>query len=161
MARISEAPEGGKFRARASAALGGTVGAWGDGDLLNVTFDAAGDLIVGTAVTTRGVIWVPEGRVDSSKANYKTVIAAKMYTVFTWAVLQEMEIGTSPTLDEGDAVYAAAAGDVINIAAGTATGAGVGAIYIGQVLNDETRPGAVGTGLRLILNINGFTVGLA
>lgn len=161
MARISEAPEGGKFRARAAAALDGVAGAWGDGDLLCVTFDNAGDLVVGAAATTRGVIWTPEGRKDPSKANYKEVIGGKMYTVFTWAVIQEMERGTSPTLDEGDAIFAAAAGDVINIAAGTATGAGAGAIYIGQVLNDETVPGAVGTGLRLILNVNGFTVGLA
>lgn len=161
MARISEAPEGGKFRARAAAALDGQAGVWGDLDLLCVTFDAAGDLIIGTAVTTRGVIWVPEGRKDTTIASYNNVIGGKMYTVFTWAVIQEMEIGTSPTLDEGDAVYAAAGGDVINIAAGTPTGAGAGAIYIGQVLNDETRPGAVGTGLRLILNVNGFTVGLA
>jgi hypothetical protein len=161
MARISEAPEGGKFRARAAAALDGQAGAWGDGDLLCVTFDAAGDLVIGAAATTRGVIWTPEGRKDSSKANYKQVIGGKMYTVFTWAVFQEMERGTSPTLDEGDAVFAAAAGDVINIAAGTATGAGAGAIYIGQVLNDETVPGVAGTGLRLILNVNGFTVGLA
>lgn len=161
MARISEAPEGGKFRARAAAALDGQAGVWGDLDLLCVTFDAAGDLIIGTAVTTRGVIWVPEGRKDTTVASYNNVIGGKMYTVFTWAIIQEMEIGTSPTLDEGDAVFAAAAGDVINIAAGTPTGAGAGAIYIGQVLNDETRPGAVGTGLRLVLNVNGFTVGLA
>lgn len=161
MARISEAPEGGKFRARAAAALDGQAGVWGDLDLLCVTFDAAGDLIIGAAATTRGVIWVPEGRKDTTIASYNNVIGGKMYTVFTWAIIQEMEIGTSPTLDEGDAVFAAAAGDVINIAAGTPAGAGAGAIYIGQVLNDETRPGAVGTGLRLILNVNGFTVGLA
>lgn len=161
MARISEAPEGGKFRARAAAALDGQAGVWGDLDLLCVTFDAAGDLVIGAAATTRGVIWTPEGRKDSTVANFKEVIGGKMYTVFTWAVLQEMEIGTSPTLDEGDALFAAAAGDVLNVAAGTATGGGAGAIYIGQVLNDETRPGAVGTGLRLILNVNGFTVGLA
>lgn len=161
MARISEAPEGGKFRARAAAALDGQAGVWGNADLLCVTFDAAGDLIIGGLATTRGVIWVPEGRKDTSVASYDNVVGGRMYTVFTWAVIQEMEIGTSPTMDEGDSVWAAASGDVLNVAAGTATGAGAGAIYLGQILNDETRPGAVGTGLRMILNVNGFTVGLA
>lgn len=158
MPRISEAPEGGKFRARASAALGGTIGAWGDGDLLCVTFDTSGDLVVGAAATTRGVIWVPEGRKDSTKANYKTVIAAKMYTVFTWAVVQEMEDATAPTMDLGDALYAAAAGDV-TVTTGGVAGAGAGAVYIGQILNDETVKG--GTGRKLILNVNGFLVGTA
>ena len=158
MSRISEAPEGGKFRARAAAALDGVAGAWGDGDLLCVTFDTNGDLVLAAAATARGVIWTPEGRRDPTVANYKQVQGGKMYTVFTWAVIQEMEDGTSPTMGLGDAVYAAASGDVV-VTSGGVAGAGAGAMYIGQILNDETVPG--GTGLRLILNVNGFFVGTA
>ena len=158
MARISETPEGGKFRAIADATISGQAGLWGDGDLLCVTFDADGELVLAAATTARGVIWTPEGRKDSTKTNYKQVQGGKYYTVHTWAVLQDMEIGTSPTMGAGDAVYAAAGGDVV-VTAGTATGAGVGAIYIGQVFPDNTK--APGTGLKLVVNVNGFTVGLA
>jgi hypothetical protein len=144
-------PEGGKFRAKASAALGGTAGAWGDGDLLCVDFDANGELIVNAAVgTAKGVIYTPEGRRDSTVATFKQVIAGKVYTVLTFAEIQEMANSTSPVFAAGDPVYAAAGGDVTNASA-------VGAIYLGQILPDDTVPG--GAGLKLVLNVNGAPVG--
>lgn len=155
--RPSEVPEGGKFRASPAAALLATAGAWGDLDCLCVTIDAAGDLIVASATNALGVIWVPEGRKDSSKANYKQV-QDRQYTVFRRATFQEAEIGSSPTLTSGNKVYAAAAGDVV---AGDSmpTGAGVGAVFIGWVLPDPTVAG--GAGLKLVLDVNGWLVGLA
>lgn len=150
MSRPSQMPEGGKFRARAAAALDGTAGAWGDGDLLCVTFDANGDLIASAIGTAIGIIYTPEGRRDSTQANFKQVIGGKRYTVLTFGEIQEMADSTSPVFSAGDPVYAAAAGDV------TAASA-AGAVYIGQILEDDTVPG--GAGLRLVLNVHGRPLG--
>lgn len=151
MSRPSSMPEGGKFRAKASTALGGTAGAWGDGDLLCVDIDGNGELIVNAAVgTAKGVIYTPEGRRDPTVANFKDVIAGKVYTVLTFGEIQEMANAASPAFSAGDPVYAAASGDVT---AASATGA----VYIGHIVPDDTVPG--GTGLKLVLNVNGAPVG--
>ena len=150
MARISEAPEGGKFRCKASAGLAGVAGAWGDGDLLGVLVDANGELALGGLGTTEGIIWTPEGRKDSSKANYKQVQGGKFYTVLFRGILQDMEIGTSPTFGDGDKVYSAAAGDVT---AATA----VGAIFLGTIIDDWSKP--AGVGLMMVINVMGKPVG--
>ncbi len=136
--RIDQAPEGGKFRAEASAAIDGTTGAWGDADMLCVQFDANGDLIVATAGDNcDGIIWTKEGRLEGTDDG--DVIEGRKYTVFTFCELVEAEIGSSPALSEGDAVYATAAGDVT-------LGPATGDIYIGTVLNG---------GSRMIVNVNG------
>lgn len=139
--RIDQAPEGGKFRATAAAALDGTAGAWGDADMLCVAFDASGNLIASSAGTGVGVIWTKEGR-KSGVTGDNEVIGGRKYTVFTFAELVEAEIGSSPALSAGDPIYATALGDV------TTTGV-AGDIYIGQVLED---------GSRLLINVNGQPV---
>ncbi len=137
--RIDKAPEGGKFRATAAAALDATAGAWGDADMLCVQFDASGDLIVAAAGDNcDGVIWTKEGRKALDDGTDNQVIGGRVYTVFTFAELTEAEIGASPALSAGDAIYATAAGDVGGVATGD--------IYIGTVL---------GGGSRMLINING------
>ena len=69
MARIDKAPEGGKFRATAAAALDGVAGAWGAGEFLNVGVDGNGyttqdriscrDLRGGAAIRKLGTVLVP------------------------------------------------------------------------------------------------------
>jgi len=136
--RIDQAPEGGKFRAEAAAALDAQAGLWGDADMLCVQFDANGDLVVAAAGDNcDGIIWTKEGRRDVNNDNL--VIGARKYTVFTNCELVEAEIGSSPALSEGDVIYATAAGDVTLSPA-------TGDIYIGTVLNG---------GSRIIVNVNG------
>jgi hypothetical protein len=112
MARISSAPEGGKFRARAAAALDATEGAWGNGELLCVAVDGNGELVLSDGTDVAGVIWTPESRRESSTdlANFRQVIGGKVYTVFTWAEIQELAAGDDPTFGAGDQVYGDAAG---------------------------------------------------
>lgn len=137
--RIDQAPEGGKFRATAAAALDGTAGAWGDADMLCVQFDASGDLVVAAAGDNcDGVIWTKEGRIPLADGTDNEVIGGKKYTVFTFCELVEAEIGASPALSAGDAIYATAAGDVGGVTTGD--------IYIGTVLAG---------GSRMIVNVNG------
>ncbi len=136
--RIDKAPEGGKFRAEAASALDDTVGAWGDADMLCVQFDASGDLIVAAAGDNcDGVIWTKEGRKEVTDDG--KVIGGRTYTVFTFCELVEAEVGSSPSLSAGDALYATAGGDVL--ASGSAS---AGDIYIGTVL---------GGGSRLLINV--------
>ncbi len=138
--KIDQAPEGGKFRAEAASALNGTTGAWGDTDMLCVQFDGNGDLVVSAAGDNcDGIIWTKEGRKTLSDGTDDNVIGARKYTVFTFCELVEVEIGSSPALSEGDAVYATANGDVT-------TSPATGDIYIGTVLNG---------GSRMIVNVNG------
>jgi len=141
--RPDKAPEGGKFRATAAAALDGTAGAWGDADMLCVNFDANGDLIASAATTGVGVIWTKEGRKPLSDGTENQVIGGRKYTVFTFAEFVEAETAASPALSAGDALYATASGDVT-------TTPGVGDIYIGTVL---------GGGSRLLINVNGQPTG--
>lgn len=141
--RIDQAPEGGKYRATAAAALDGTAGAWGDADMLCVALDSSGDLIVSSAGGGIGVIWTKEGRKSGTVTNPDNeVIGGRKYTVLTFAELVEAEIGASPALSEGDDIYATDLGDV------TTTGA-TGDIYIGSVL---------GGGSRIVVNVNGQPV---
>lgn len=143
--RIDQAPEGGKFRATAATALNDTVGAWGDADMLCVQFDASGDLVVAAAGDNcEGVIWTKEGRKTLSDSTENKVRGGRKYTVFTFAEFVEAEVGSSPSLSEGDALYATANGDVLAEASATS-----GDIYIGTVFND---------GSRLLININGRPV---
>ena len=131
-----QAPEGGKFRAVAAAALDGEAGVWGSADLLCVQFDGSGDLILAAAGDNcDGVIWTSEGRKASSVP--ATVIGGKKYTVFTNAEFVEADLAASPALSAGDVLYATALGD---ITASPATGD----IYVGTVVDD-----------RLLINING------
>jgi len=144
--RIDQAPEGGKFRAIAASALDGQAGLWGDADMLCVQFDASGDLVVAAAGDNcDGIIWTKEGRKDGTVTNPDNeVIGGKKYTVFTYCELVEAEVGSSPSLSEGDALYAIAAGDI----AATA-GAAAGDIFIGTV---------VAGGSRIVVNVNGRPV---
>lgn len=135
--RIDKAPEGGKFRATAAAAMDGQVGTWGEADMLCVDFDSSGDLIVSVAGTGEGVIWTLEGRKADVTDNNK-VIGGRKYTVFTFCELVEAETST-PTLAAGDILYASAAG-IVDLTPAT------GDIYIGRVL---------GNGSTILVNVNG------
>ena len=138
--RIDQAPEGGKYRATAAAALDGEAGVWGLDDLLCVKLDASGDLILATAGACDGVIWVPEGRKQISEVTQNEVIGGRKYTVFTFAELVDTDTATGPAAwVAGDIFYGTAAGDVLESASATA-----GDIYIGAVLGDG----------RFILDIN-------
>lgn len=141
--RIDKAPEGGKFRAVAAAALDGVAGAWGDADMLCVQFDASGDLVsAGAGDNFDGIIWTKEGRKDGTVTNPDNkVIGGRKYTVFTFCELVEAEIGSSPVLAAGEALYAIAAGDVANSA-----GSALADVYLGTVLAG---------GSRVIVNVNG------
>lgn len=143
MAKPDQMPDGGKFRATAAAALDGETGAFGDDDLLCVTFDGSGELIAASADDAVGVIYTPEGRRDTGNAaiDVKEVIGGKRYTVIRRGEYVEMEQGSSPP-SAGDALYAGASGAV----AATATGS----IFIGWIDN---------SGSRLIVDVNGMPVG--
>jgi len=136
--RIDKAPEGGKFRAKAAAAMDEQVGTWGDADMLCVDFNSSGEIIVSTAGTGEGVIWTKEGRKPLSDGSENEVIGGRKYTVFTFCELVEAETST-PTLAEGDILYASAAG-IIDLTPAT------GDIYIGRVLDG---------GSRVLINVNG------
>lgn len=136
--RIDKAPEGGKFRATAAAAMDGQAGTWGDADMLCVDFNSSGELIVSVSGTGEGVIWTKEGRTPLADGSENEVIGGRKYTVFTFAELVEAEVGT-PALSEGDLLYASAAG-IVDLTPAT------GDIYIGRVLSG---------GSRILINVNG------
>lgn len=145
--RIDQAPEGGKTRATAAAALDGQVGVWGDTDMLCVQYDASGNLVIaGAGDNCIGVIWTKEGRKVLSDGTEDEVIGGKKYTVFSFCELVEAEVGSSPSLSAGDELYAIATGDVANSA-----GAASADVYIGQVVTS-------GNGLRISVNVNGRPV---
>jgi hypothetical protein len=129
-----QVPEGGKFRAVAAAALDGEAGVWGDADLLCVTLDSSGELILSSAGDCDGVLWTSEGRKASSVP--ATVIGGKKYTVFTNAEFVEADLAASPALSAGDRLYATALGDI------TASPATLD-IFVGVVVDD-----------RLLINIS-------
>jgi len=131
MARIDKAPEGGKFRARASASLDATAGAWGAGEFLNVLLDASGELDVASATDVDGFIVTSEGQ-DADAAGNKDVIGGRVYTVFFQCEIVEASTFANPTVSAGDQLWAKAAGDV-----GT-TGA-TGDIFMGTVLDSGER----------------------
>lgn len=142
MSIIDKAPEGGKFRATASVALGGTAGIWGVGNLINVTTNAGGELIAAGITTADGVILTSEGQ-DADLAANKLVIAGRQYTVFRQCELVEVATFTGITLSAGDLVYCAAAGDIDLTPA-------VGSIFVGWVLLG---------GERMVIDFNGKPVG--
>lgn len=157
MARVSSAPEGGKFRARAATALNGTAGNWGGAagleNLLCVRVTTAGELIVATLTECDGVIDVTEGKSAkaASLASYRQAIGGKRYTVLRQAQIQDIEDGT---LVAGNKLFSRASGD-----AGVGPTGGAGAIFLGIVLPDETQRAS--GGLVLHLDVNGAPVGTA
>ncbi len=141
--RPDQAPEGGKFRATAAAALDGESGAWGDGDMLCVALDASGQLIKATNDDVVGVIWTPEGReTPASGSAHKNVIGDRKYTVFTRAEFVEIDTAASPALSAGDLIYATTLGDVLD------TGMATGDVFVGMVVADANDAGG-----RLIVDI--------
>ncbi len=138
MSIIDKAPEGGKFRATASAALGGTAGIWGVGNLLCVTTNAGGELVVAGLADADGVILTSEGQ-DADLAANKLVIAGRQYTVFRQCELVEVATFTGVTLSAGDLVYTTTAGDIDLTPAATA-------IFVGWVLLG---------GERMVIDFNG------
>ena len=143
MAIVDSAPEGGKFRAFAAAALDGVSGAFGRGDLLCVALNASGELVVGTATTAIGVILTSEGKRDNTHANFKKVVGGVPYTVLRRAILSECDQWASPTAVAGDTYYATAAGDVTKTIA-------TAAVRIGHVVKGD---GTGGT--KFVLDIGG------
>lgn len=140
MSVVDQAHGAGKFRARASASLDGTAGAFGDGDLLCVAFDGSGELVLSDGTDVAGVIWTRESKTNADIANFKQVVGGRVYTVFSRAEFVEMEQGDNP--GAGTALYGAAAGDV--------GATGVGLVFVGWV--DDS-------GSRLILAVNALPVG--
>lgn len=139
--RIDQAPEGGKFRAKAATALDGQVGTWGDADMLCVNFNSSGEIIASEVSTGIGVIWTKEGRKPLSDGSENEVIGGKKYTVLTFAELVEAETST-PALAAGDHLYASATGIVDTTPA-------VGDVYMGTVMGD---------GSRIVINVHGMKV---
>jgi len=129
--RIDQAPEGGKFRATAAAALDGQVGTWGDADMLCVDLDGDGKIIASELGTGVGVIWTKEGRKALSDGSENEVIGGKKYTVITFGELVEAE-GSTPSLSAGDNLYASANG-IVDITPA------VGDVYVGTVLYGGSR----------------------
>jgi len=140
--RPDQAPEGGKFRATAAAAIDGTTGAWGDADMLCVALDASGQLILATNNDVVGVIWTPEGRKVAADGSHKDVIGDRKYTVFTRAEFVEVDTAASPALTAGDKIYATASGDVLD------TGMTTGDVFVGAVIADANDAGG-----RLLIDI--------
>ena len=141
MSLIDKAPEGGKFRAFANSSLDGTAGAWGVGNLLNVTVDGGGELVAASGTNIDGVILTSEGQ-DVDLAANKDVIGGRAYTVFRFAEFAEVGTFVSPALSAGDLVYATASGDI------TITPA-TGDVFIGWVLLG---------GERMVLQVGGRVV---
>ena len=132
---VDQAPEGGKFRAVAAAALDGEAGVWGSGDMLCVQFDGSGDLILAAAGDNFiGVIKTNEGRKDLGLATDKEVIGGRKYTVFTNAEFTEVDIAASPTMAAGAVFYATALGDLIIEASATLLDRYVGTVVGGRFL---------------------------
>lgn len=127
-----------RFRGVVAANL---TGVWGDAttpDLICVDVDASGQLVAAGAGAAKGVIWTPEGKSDSSVANFNVALAGSVMTVFVAAEFT----GDLDALVAGDEVFTAAAGDV------TETGPGQ---MIGFIADSDEG------GDRLILNVSNGT----
>lgn len=147
MARFDKAPEGSKFRAEAASGLDGTAGAWGDGDLLCVTLDASGQLVLGTATEVYGIISTSEGRPNThyvAAADQKKVVGGYRYTVVRNGEILDAATFTTQAFAAGDKLYAAASGGV-----NTAGPAATGNIYVGDVIGRE----GDSTQLRVVFDI--------
>jgi hypothetical protein len=129
-----------RFRGVVAANL---TGVWGDAtnpDLICVDIDASGNLVAAGANLAKGIIWTPEGKSDDSVANFNVALAGSVMTVFVNAEFVGTFDGTPP-LVAGDEVWAAAAGDVVDV------DPGVGGQLIGfMAASDEGDD-------RLILNV--------
>lgn len=129
-----------RFRGVVAANLTGVWGDATDPDLICVDLDASGNLVAAGAGAAKGVIWTPEGKSDSSVANYNVALAGSVMTVFVNAEFTGTFDGT-PALVAGEEVWSAASGDVVDAAPG------VGGQLIGfMAASDEGDP-------RFILNV--------
>lgn len=99
-----------RFRGVVAANLTGVFGSTVP-DLICVDVDGNGQLVAAGAAAAKGVIWTPEGKSDPSVANYNVALAGSVMTVFQRAEFVS-DVWASPTLDDGDDVFSAAAGDV-------------------------------------------------
>ncbi len=137
--RVDQAPEAGKTRATAAAAINGQIGLWGDADMLVVALNASGLLILPTGPgDVYGVIWLGEGVKNTEGATALAVVGGRKYTVFKRAEFVEVEEGGTPLI-VGQALYADAA---------PAGGIGANGKYVGTVLADKN-----GTAGRLVVDI--------
>lgn len=151
MARFDKIPPGSRFRAEASDALGGTAGVFGNDDLICVTLDGNGQLIVATATDIRGIILTSEGRRDTHRetaAEQRTVVAGYRYTVMRDGEILDAALFDTP-FAAGDRVYATAGGNLNNGA-----GAIAGDLFVGDIIPREEDS----TQLRLVVNIGGAAV---
>lgn len=131
MARLSNLRNPGKHRAQAAAALDGQAGLAGNNDLLAVTIDAAGRLIVANRTDAIGVIITTEGS-HGSAPNPNQVVGLEEYTIIRHGEIIGIDNNnTTPAFNPGDRVYAGAAGAIVDD--GDVGGPGT---YIGYV--DET-----------------------
>lgn len=114
------------------------TGLYGTGaDLVNVTTDAGGELVLAGQGLAEGVIWTPEGKADSGVANFNVAAAGTVVTVYTHAEF----VDTGLTV--GDKVWSDAAGDIATSATAVPTQ------QIGMVvLNDPAKGGE-----RFVINI--------
>lgn len=114
------------------------TGVYGTGsDLVNVTTDGGGELVLAGSGLAEGVIWTPEGKADSGVVDFNVAAAGVVVTVYTHA--EFVDTG----LSVGDKIWATAAGDVANSATAVPTQ------QIGMVvLNDPAKGGE-----RFVVNI--------
>lgn len=118
------------------------TGLFGTGsDLVCVTVDGSGDLVLAGSGLAEGVIWTPEGKADTGVANYNVAAAGAMMTVY---VIAEF-VGTGLTV--GNKIWSKAVGDVQT----TATSAPIQ--QIGMVVNNDPAKGDE----RLFVNISPAT----
>ncbi len=114
------------------------TGVYGTGsDLVNVTVNGSGDLVLAGSGLAEGVIWTPEGKADSGVANFNVAAAGSIVTVYTNAEF----VGTGLTV--GNKIWSIAAGDVQNSATSVPTQ------QIGMVVNNDPAKG----GERFVVNI--------
>jgi len=118
------------------------TGLFGTGsDLVCVTTDGSGDIVLAGEGLAEGVIWTPEGKADSGVANFNVAAAGAVVTVYTNAEF----VGTGLTV--GDKIWSTAVGDVQNSATSVPTQ------QIGMVVNNDPAKG----GERFVVNISPAT----
>ena len=100
-----------RFRGVVSVDITGVFGATVP-DLVMVDLDSSGELVVSPASTAKGVIWTPEGKSDSSVANYNVALAGSVMTVMVYGEI----VGpiASPALVAGETIWSGAIGDVVD-----------------------------------------------
>lgn len=118
-----------EFRGEIATAIGGT---FGDSDLVCVKSDSSGNLTLAGQGEAEGVIWTPEGKSDSSVANYKTATAGTEYTVF-----QVAQFVDTMDIADGLSIWSVASGAVSTSAPGAGTVQKIGTVYRND--NGESR----------------------